>query len=199
MSKRIHRSLIVGLMVIGLVAAGGLAAVASAQHPADADLGEAPIEFEYFEDLGALVYWMPTDDVVDEGDEGDEPPLNCAELLTGFSEGAGTDPVDLEDFEQPGCVVIDVTGPNGQVNHGSVVSAFAHSVKDLDYDGPRGQLVSKIAQSRVGQDDHGTVDGDGDMDNDDEDSDDVKPEKVKKEKKEKREKKENPGRGNSKP
>ncbi len=187
--------------MIGLVAAGGLAAVASAQHPADADLGEAPVEFEYFEDLGALVYWLSSDEVVDEGDEGGDPVLNCAELLSEFLEGDGTDPVDPEGFEPPdGCVVIDVTGPNGQVNHGSVVSAFTHSFKELDYDGPRGHLVREIAKSDIGQDADGTVD-DGDVDDDDDDdADDVKPKKEEKEKKEKKEKKEgHPAGGNSKP
>ncbi len=190
MTKRIHRSLVVGLMVIGLIAAGGLAAAASAQHPADADLGEAPIEFEYFEDVGALVYWLPSDDVVGEGEEGDDPVLSCAERLAEFLEGDGTNPVDLEEFPTPeGCVVIDVTGPSGEVNHGSVVSAFTDSIEEFKYDGPRGQLVSEIAKSGIGQDD-----------DDDEDSDDVKPEKAKKEKKEKTGKPEDlPGRGNSKP
>ncbi len=183
-------------MVIGLVAAGGLAAVASAQHPADADLGEAPIEFEYFEDLGALVYWLPSDDVVGDGEEGGVPVLNCAEALSAFLDGEGDEPGVFDEFvPADGCVVIDVTGPNGEVNHGSVVSAFTHSIKDLEnYDGPRGQLVSKIAKSHIGQDADGTVD------DDDEGSDEVKPEKVKKEKKEKTGKPENlPGRGNAKP
>jgi hypothetical protein len=183
-------------MVIGLVAAGGLAAVASAQHPADADLGEAPIEFEYFEDLGALVYWLPSDEVVGDGEEGDDPVLNCAEILSDFLDVEGDDPGLFEEFmPEDGCVVLDVTGPNGEVNHGSVVSAFTHSIKDFEYDGPRGQLVSEIAKSHIGQDADGTVDDDGD-----DDSDDTKPEKDKKEKKEKTGKPEDlPGRGNAKP
>ncbi len=51
-------------------------------------------------------------------------------------------------------VCLDVTGPNGQVNHGTFVSAFVHWLKSDEgksllksYDGPRGQLVKQAAKS----------------------------------------------------
>ena len=56
-----------------------------------------------------------------------------------------------------GSACLDVTGPNGQVNHGTFVSAFVHWLKTADglatlsgvlsdY-GPRGQFVRQAAQS----------------------------------------------------
>jgi len=153
MSIRSWRAGVTTLLATALVAGGGLAA-AYAQHPADADLGEASIEFQYVEDLGQLVYWLPGEDLVD--DEG--TPVDCAAAIDGALNPA--DPGQTTDEGTPaaedtdllnlpdGCIAIDITGPNGQVNHGTFVSAFVHSVKQLEYDGPRGQLVSQMARVR---------------------------------------------------
>jgi hypothetical protein len=46
----------------------------------------------------------------------------------------------------------DVTGPQGQVNHGTVVSAFVHALKANGYTGI-GCYVKLIAQSDYGKDD----------------------------------------------
>jgi hypothetical protein len=153
MSIRTRRVTLTALLAAGLIAGGGLAA-AYAQHPADADLGEAAVEFEYVADLGQLVYWIPGDDLADP--EGN--PLDCRDAIAAALESvasgntsdeaaAGTDNSSLLDLPE-GCMPIDVTGPNGQINHGTVVAAFVHSVKDLDYEGPRGQLVSQLAHER---------------------------------------------------
>lgn len=75
----------------------------------------------------------------------------------------GTEVESLADPAEEGCYTVDVTRPNGQLNHGSVVSAFVHSLKALredalrsdsefPYDGPKGQLVRDIARSDLGKD-----------------------------------------------
>lgn len=67
-----------------------------------------------------------------------------------------------------GCQVVDVAGPNGQVNHGQVVSNFVHALKALDrsaFDVPFGQLVRQIASS-----DFGKKAADDDADDADEDA-----------------------------
>lgn len=174
-------------MVAGLVAAGGIAATASAQHQADVDLGGVPIEFEFSEDLSQLVYWLPSEEPLAEGEE----PLDCVSLLTPLEDGEAATDTEIPD----GCYLIDVAGPNGQVNHGSIVSATVQSIKYLEYDGPRGQLVSEIAKSGLGSGNDAVADdGDDDDSGDAAESDEIKPEKEKKEKKE-----DHPGRGNSKP
>lgn len=177
MLRRTNRFALSSFLVVGLLAAGGISSVALAQHPADADLGDAPIEFVYLEDQDQLVYWLSTE--VPDGEE----PLDCAVLLDADAEG------ELPEE----CVVVDVAGPNGQVNHGSIVSSVVHSIKDLDYDGPRGHLVREIARTRF-VDDAEAVDGD-DASGEPED----RAEKVKKPKKDKKPKREgHPGRGNNK-
>lgn len=69
-----------------------------------------------------------------------------------------------------GCFAVDVQGPNGQVNHGTVVSGFVHDLKaqiaeGLDYDGPLGWLIRDIARSDHGKDDD-QVRAEGDEDGD---------------------------------
>lgn len=85
------------------------------------------------------------------------------------------------DWEVPdGCAFVDVEGPNGQVNHGQVVSSFVHALKALDLshlDVPFGQLVRQIAGSDLGQGDQkvrvGDVDEDDDEADDDEDGEEA--------------------------
>lgn len=57
---------------------------------------------------------------------------------------SGADPCVLD--------TVDVTGPNGQVNHGTIVSSFVHALNDLDlpFKG-RGCLVRYIAGSDYGK------------------------------------------------
>lgn len=63
----------------------------------------------------------------------------------------------LEGDAPEDCFAVDVEGPNGQVNHGTVVSGFVHDLKaqiaELDYDGPLGWLIRDIARSDHGKDD----------------------------------------------
>jgi len=50
-----------------------------------------------------------------------------------------------------GCHLVDVTGPQGQVTHGSVVSLFVHDLQSSDVDGPMGRYVREIARSDDGK------------------------------------------------
>jgi hypothetical protein len=57
-----------------------------------------------------------------------------------------------------GCSGIFVEGPQGHVNHGTLVSNWVHWLKDnafttFGYEGPKGQLVRLIAQSDLGKGD----------------------------------------------
>lgn len=47
----------------------------------------------------------------------------------------------------------DVTGPQGQVNHGTVVSSFVQALKDAGYQGRIGCYVSAIARTDYGKGD----------------------------------------------
>ena len=58
---------------------------------------------------------------------------------------------DAEPLDVSVCNIIDVTGPNGQLTHGTVVSSFVHALKDSTYDGKLGHLVRDIAKSDFGK------------------------------------------------
>lgn len=57
------------------------------------------------------------------------------------------------DVATAGCqlTVTDVRGPNGQVNHGTVVSSFVHALKEAGIEGGIGCYVRVIAQSDYGK------------------------------------------------
>lgn len=48
---------------------------------------------------------------------------------------------------------VDVAGPEGQVNHGTVVSSFVHALRQAGYEGGIGCYVRIIAQSDYGKGD----------------------------------------------
>ena len=162
LSRYRKRGLSITLLVVALLAVSGLAAAApGVQRPADAEADTderlSPIEFEYFEDDHRLVYWLTSDD-----------PVDCGE---GFGDEAVAEDAAVE-VDDGDCYVVDVEGPNGQVNHGTVMSAFVHSLKEFKFDGPRGLAVREMAHSDLGKgaqqvktgDDAGLDDDDGDDD-----------------------------------
>lgn len=51
-----------------------------------------------------------------------------------------------------------MAGPNGQINHGQVVSSFVHALKEAGIKG-KGCLVRHIAGSDYGKEDQGIVTG----------------------------------------
>ena len=64
-----------------------------------------------------------------------------------------TDAVNITEGEEltieaEGCHVVSIAGPNGQVNHGTIVSSMAH------YFGPgKGKLMRQVAKSDLGKGD----------------------------------------------
>jgi hypothetical protein len=91
---------------------------------------------------------------------------------------ADRDPEVPETTDAEGCHVVSIAGPNGQVNHGSIVSAMAH------YFGPgKGKLMRHVAKWDLGKgDDQVKADAGGDADGaeaeevEKADSDEAKPE-----------------------
>jgi hypothetical protein len=179
--------------VVALVAVGGIATIASAEILVEADQSDSIVEFEFLEEQGLLVYWLSGDAPVEDGE-----PVDCVSFVdtgddTDDPTADGTDEATDDAMEPPdGCIVVDVTGPNGQINHGTVMSSVVHSIRDLEYDGPRGHIVREFARSGVGKADVTDVDDVDDESGDESDDDGPKPEK--KEKKPKRD--DHPGRGN---
>jgi hypothetical protein len=83
-------------------------------------------------------------------------------LFWGFGDQeTGWCPPEAPVVDDPGTLgteCLDVTGQNGQVNHGTFVSAFVHWLKTEDgmsllesYDGPRGRFVKQAAKSDFGK------------------------------------------------
>ncbi len=100
----------------------------------------------------------------------DDPPVDCASAV--ITEDPEPTP------SVAGCHVVPIAGPNGQVNHGSIVSAMAH------YFGPgKGKLMRQVAKWDLGKGDN-QVKADGGADSDgaeaeeveEADSDEAKPE-----------------------
>ena len=105
-------------------------------HPSDADFG-----YSYNSETQQLGFWFG---------EGD------GEAACMWSDGPIDEPSsDVGEIPVTQCFVVDIVGPNGQVNHGSIVSAFVHELNSLlaliGFDGPRGQFISQVAQSDDGQ------------------------------------------------
>jgi hypothetical protein len=105
-------------------------------HPSDADFG-----FTYNPDTQQIGFWFAEDDNQD------------ACVWTGSPTVEPDSDVDEPSGTQ--CFVVDVVGPNSQVNHGTIVSSFVHGLKDLaeisGYDGPRGEFISAVAKGDDGK------------------------------------------------
>ncbi len=72
----------------------------------------------------------------------------------GFGFGESSDgPVDEETAPLDGCHATSVEGPNGQVNHGSIVSNTVKALKASGYEGPLGQALKDVAKSDWGKGD----------------------------------------------
>jgi hypothetical protein len=160
---RNRRFVFITLTVVILLLAGSGLAVASSDVPVaeeeDFDHGDL---IGWLRELPPLVWWfLPM---------GEETAPDCAGAT-----GSGTEettPSVTETEAVPGCYEVPIDGkPDGKVTHGSVVSAFVHSLKgalaiaEVDYDGPKGQLVRDIARSDLGKglDDLEGIGDDGDV------------------------------------
>jgi hypothetical protein len=115
------------------------AALGADMHPSDADFG-----YTYNPDTQEIGFWFGPEDV----------EADCAWSDVAVDE-SGLDSVEETESH---CIVLDVAGPNGQVNHGTIVSAFVHGLDDLikatGYEGPRGRFVSEVARGDHGKRDH---------------------------------------------
>ena len=137
------RWVITGKWMVAAVASVTVASVLAAPigahampHPSDADFGYA-----YNSETQQIGFWFG---------EGD------GEAACVWSDGPiDESSPDVDEISATQCFVVDIAGPNGQVNHGSIVSAFAHELNSLlaliGFDGPRGQFISQVAQSDDGQ------------------------------------------------
>jgi len=85
-----------------------------------------------------------------------ETPQECLPPEDSIDETAietATTQPDGETELPEGCLVVDASGPNGQINHGTVVSSVVHALKEIrdQLDGPFGQYVREFARSDLGR------------------------------------------------
>lgn len=154
---RNRRFIFITLTVVVLLMVGSGLALADTEtsepEPEQPVLGEGDL-IQWRFDLPMLFWWFLVGDPSTDDPTSDDLPSEPA---------YGSDVENVVDLAEEGCYAVDVTGPNGQLNHGSVVSAFVHSLKTLradalrsdsvfPYDGPKGQLVRDIARSDLGKD-----------------------------------------------
>lgn len=126
--------------------------------------------------LGAVAWARPIVDTFIEGYDGDDYLLlyatadstDPADTCGAYDPDATGDADDLETYaatlangagvatvEGTECVftAVSTVGPQGEVNHGSVVSALVRSLRAAEWEGGLGCLVRVIAQSDHGQGD----------------------------------------------
>lgn len=171
--------LLIAAALVAMAAVPG-AALAS-EHDADEDIDDdarefaAVVEAHVDEVLQLLIFGISTPDAeavdcsIPDGVvlERDDDPL---------SGDAGVTVVEGEWEVPESCSLVHVAGPNGQVNHGQVVSNFVHALKAMDrsaIDVPFGQLVRQIAGSDLGKEAADDVDDDEfELDDDSDEADD---------------------------
>lgn len=102
---------------------------------------------------------------IEEGEEGELVVTPVAE--EGAEEAEAVENCDLN--------ATDVTGPNGQVNHGSVVSNFVKALREAGYEGGMGCYVRLIAQSEYGKGDQQVKVSDIDDNEEDEEGSEEEP------------------------
>lgn len=113
--------------------------------------GEDPDPCADIEDDGTYSYTLGDESVVtsedDDEDVDDEEPREVTTWEVTLTDEDGDEVAE--------CTLtgVDTTGPEGQVNHGTVVSAFVRSLDLIDFDGPKGCLVSAVARSDWGKGD----------------------------------------------
>jgi len=154
------------MTLVALLVLGTMGAALADEDVATEEAKEAPLpgvaypEYDWAIDLAAFVFYW--------GLKENDPAVQCEAAGSG-APSTGTflpipglvAPVD--------CVKLNVEGPNGQVNHGSMVSAFVHWLKDegqtvLSDDlvnMPKGQLVKRFAQEDFGKGNFELPDPDG--------------------------------------
>ena len=182
--------LIVGLTVASFVVPAAAQELFIVDEPAPEPEAEYVIDYHY--DPEAMVMFFGL--VEEDAEEPDCTP-ESGDYQVSIDPETG-DVVFEGDFELPeGCVAIPVAGPNGQVNHGQIVSHTVHALKDIhdkSTHGPFGQFVKEVAGDKeLGKGDRKVKPHDDDGDDGDEDDldDGMKPEKREKPDKPKKPKK----------
>ena len=150
MPKRILSVAVAASMVM----VGALPAFAQEVVEEDAEA----TNFTYFDDEHILAYSVDGDCTLTDGmtiefteDEDGNIIFEVGTSEETASGGFG-DVVVVEEVVEPldGCALISVEGPNGQVNHGTVVSSLVKALKAMDdLEGPLGQAL-KAAKADIG-------------------------------------------------
>ena len=149
MSAKLRRILILlGALSLLALPFPATAGEGEGSDPAD----DPPLVYQYDSFVHVLIYGF------DETSDPD-PPLNC-DLPEGVTVEIDFDgvitltgpPAPAEPFVlPPECKTLNVEGPNGQVNHGTFVSAFVHELKagfeGFGGDMPFGRYVRQFAKS----------------------------------------------------
>jgi len=123
---------------------------------------DVPWVNEFVDELVTFVFYWGL------GDDEEEPGCDASVSgdLGGGMFGFGTVAETVE--VAAACIPLNVEGPNGQVNHGTMVSAFVHWLKDGGMaelpealrEMPKGQVVKELANHDFGK---GFYDFDGDL------------------------------------
>ena len=202
---------VLGVAVVASLVMGGALPAFAEEVVDDAEVSAEASNVNYFEEDHILLYSVEgdctlTEDMTIEFTEEDGNIV--------FTVSASEEPADASGFgfEAPaeevapiyGCIAISVEGPNGQVNHGTVVSNLVKALKALkamdDLEGPLGQAL-KAAKADIGDlgkddtkvktKDAKEADADADLDVEDDDDSDIEDSA----KPAKREKADNPNKG----
>lgn len=205
---------VLGVAVVASLVMGGALPAFAEEVVDDAEVSAEASNVNYFEEDHILLYSVEgdctlTEDMTIEFTEEDgnivftvsasEDPAEDAG--SGGFGGAVDDVVEEAVVPLDGCVAISVEGPNGQVNHGTVVSNLVKALKAMDdLEGPLGQAL-KAAKADIGDlgkgdtkvktKDAKEADADADLDVEDDDDSDIENSA----KPAKREKADNPNKG----
>ncbi|MDH3307237.1 MAG: hypothetical protein OEO77_06945 [Acidimicrobiia bacterium] len=109
----------------------------------DVDCSVEGLMGEFVTDEDGTITFVPDEEVPD-------PGLGFGTTVVEGEDEAETAPLE-------GCTLVSGEGPNGQVNHGSIVSNTVKALKALrdsgELEGPFGQAVKEIAHSQWGKGD----------------------------------------------
>ena len=136
------------MMAAATVAAAILLTVPALAQPPTLDSADQALIHSYNPDAMQL-YWATVLDTADTEDACNNVVADTTYDYTISPEGE----VTVTGAEECTFNLTDVTGPNGQVNHGTVVSNFVQALKDSDYTGSRGCMIKIIAQTDYGKGD----------------------------------------------
>ena len=138
---------LVALLVLGSM--GAALADDTVEPEEEATVPESgSYQFDWVDNLVSFVFYWGL---------AEEDPLPECEPVDG-DVGTGTFFGPVVSVDEAPCIPLKVEGPNGQVNHGTMVSSFVHWLKngmnelpdDLQ-DMPKGQLIKELAHDDFGK------------------------------------------------